>query len=37
MKILIWRGKHGDQYFAIADENKALKFLFTFIDNEYGY
>lgn len=37
MKILVWRGKHGDQYFNIADENKALKFLFTIIDTEYGY
>ena len=37
MKILIWRGKHGDQYFDVADENKALKFLFTLIDTDYGY
>lgn len=37
MKILIWHGKHGDEYFDASDENKALKFLFTIIDKTYKY
>lgn len=37
MKILVWYGKHGEEYFVASDERKALKFLFTIIDEEYGY
>ena len=37
MKILVWYGKHGKEYFDATDEGKALKFLFTIIDRECGY
>ena len=37
MKILVWHGKYGEEYFDATDENKALKFLFNVIDKEYEY
>ena len=37
MKILVWRGKHGNGYFDATDEYKALKFLFLIINTEYHY
>lgn len=37
MKILVWYGKYDEEYFVASDPRKALKFLFTIIDEEYGY
>lgn len=37
MKILVWYGKHGEEFFDATDERKALKFLFTILDQECHY
>lgn len=37
MKILVWYGKYGEEFFDATDERKALKFLFTILDQEYHY